>query len=89
MILYEQFDHLCANTYGENGTEKLDICKILSSEIWRHVGFVITDVSKERVASIFRVEGISKLGTALVVAIALEHTNNAHMASEPRNRHNS
>jgi hypothetical protein len=31
------------------------------------LGFVITDVSKERIASIIRVEGVRELGTTLAV----------------------
>jgi hypothetical protein len=35
--------------------------------MWHRVGLVTTDVSEERVDSIFRVERISKLGTTLAV----------------------
>jgi hypothetical protein len=35
--------------------------------MWRHVGLVKTDVSEERVASIFRVERIHERIAALVV----------------------
>jgi hypothetical protein len=36
-----------------------------SSGMWRVVGFVRIGVSEEQVASIFRVEGVSELRTAL------------------------
>jgi hypothetical protein len=35
--------------------------------MWRHVGLVRNIVSEEHIASFFRVERISKLGTALAV----------------------
>jgi hypothetical protein len=42
----------------------LNIMKNAVSGIWCHVGLVRTDVSEERVASIFRVEIIHKEGAA-------------------------
>jgi hypothetical protein len=35
--------------------------------MWRRLGLVGTDISEKRVASIFRLEGISELGTALAI----------------------
>jgi hypothetical protein len=39
-----------------------------SSWMWRHAGIVRTDVSEERVTSIFRVQRISELGTLAVTS---------------------
>jgi hypothetical protein len=42
-----------------------------SSGIWHRVALVRTDVSKERIASIIRVERISELGTMSAVTTNL------------------
>jgi hypothetical protein len=38
-----------------------------SSRIWQHIGLVETDVSEERLASIFRIERISELKLSFLV----------------------
>jgi hypothetical protein len=43
--------------------------------MWRRMDLVRTNVSGERVASIFKVEGISKIRTALAVAISFRLAN--------------
>jgi hypothetical protein len=45
-----------------------------SSGMCGHVGLVRTDVSEERIVSIFRMERIHELGSALAVTIRLNHT---------------
>jgi hypothetical protein len=44
-----------------------------SSGLWRRVALVRTDVSEERVASIFRVDRISELETAFAITSRLKH----------------
>jgi hypothetical protein len=40
---------------------------MLSSQMWRRVAHIRTDISEEYIASIIRVKRISNLGTTLVV----------------------
>jgi hypothetical protein len=52
-----------------------------SSEMWRRVSLVRTDISDERVTSVFRVERISELRT-LVVTSRLNYTAKKHQVYE-------
>jgi hypothetical protein len=51
--------------------------KMQCSRIWLHVGLVRTDVSEERVASVFRVERISELGRTLALSSRQPHCEEA------------
>jgi hypothetical protein len=47
----------------------VELLGMSSSGKWRHVGLVRTDVSEERIASIFRIKIIGELGTLAVTRV--------------------
>jgi hypothetical protein len=66
-----------------------------SSVMWRPVDLVRTDVSEEYVASIFKADRISELGTKLALVSRQDifsrnvGSNKNHTAPGPRRRHSS